>query len=119
MKELSIIFLVTLAGEAISYILPIAIPSSIVALVLMLLLFAFKVIKPSDVETSGNWILANMAIFFIPACVSILDHMELLLSAWWQIIVISILSFILTFIVSGYTVILVQKLIAKKGAKNV
>lgn len=119
MKELSIIFLVTLLGEVISYILPIAIPSSIIALLLMLILFLSKIIKPETIETSSNWILSNMAIFFIPACVSIIDHLNLLLSAWWQILVISIISFLLTFIAAGYTVVLIQKLMAKRGKDNV
>lgn len=117
--ELAIIFAITLCGEMVSSLLPFTIPPAIVALVLLLVLLLARIVKPSQIETTSNWLLSNMSILFIPACVSILEHIELLKSAWWQIIVISIVSFLLTFLAAGYSVIAVQKLMERgKCTKN-
>ena len=112
--ELAIIFMISLFGEVVSDLLPFAVPASIISLVVLLLLLSVKIIKPKQLDLAGSWILSNMAIFFIPACVSVLEHMNLLLSAWWQILVISLLSFFLTFISAGYTVMGVQKLMERR-----
>ncbi len=116
--ELTIIFLISLVGEMIASILPIAIPAAIVSLALLLVLLFLKVIKVENIELTGNWMLSNMSIFFIPACVSLIEHTELLMRTWWQILVISIVSFFLTFIVSGYVVVGCQKIMNRRKADD-
>lgn len=116
-KELAILFLIAIIGETISYYLPFDFPGTIIALLLLLVLLLTKVVKEESIKLSGDFMLNNMAIFFIPATVGIIEHLELLKSTWWKIVVVSFVSFILVFAASGYTVLLVQKLLRKRGSK--
>ncbi len=116
-KELAILFLIAIIGETISYYLPFDFPGTIIALLLLLILLLTKVIKEESIRTTGDFMLNNMAIFFIPATVGIIEHLELLKSTWWKIVLIAFLSFVLVFAASGYTVLFVQKLLRKRGAK--
>ena len=61
--QLAGIFALCLVGEGISDVLPFAFPGSAIAMILLLLGFLFKVIKPSAVEETGNFLLGNMAVF--------------------------------------------------------
>ena len=117
-KELAILFLIALIGEVISYALPFSFPGTIIALIILLLLLSLKVIKEDQIKQSGDFLLGNMAVFFVPATVGLIEHLEILKSTWWKILVVSFISFILVFITSGYTVLLVQKL-QKRRQKNV
>lgn len=116
-KELAILFAIAIVGEAISYVLPFDFPGTIIALILLLILLLTHVIKDESIKTTGDFLLNNMALFFIPATVGLIEHLELLKSTWWKIVLISFISFLLVFVASGYTVLLIQKLMNKRGTK--
>lgn len=117
-KELAILFLIALIGEMISAVLPFSFPGTIVALLLLLLLLSTKILKEDQIKETGDFLLSNMAIFFIPATVGLIEYLEVLKSTWWKILIISFVSFILVFIASGYTVIAVQKLARRKEERQ-
>lgn len=116
-KELAILFAIAIVGEAISYVLPFDFPGTIIALILLLILLLTHIIKDESIKTTGDFLLNNMALFFIPATVGLIEHLELLKSTWWKIVLISFISFLLVFVASGYTVLLIQKLMNKRGTK--
>ncbi len=102
--QLGGIFFLCVVGEGIAALLPFAFPGSAIAMVLLFLGFLFKIVKPSSVEETGNFLLGNMAIFFIPAAVGLMDCFGKIQGALIPIFVICILSTILTFAVTAYTV---------------
>lgn len=114
LSQLTIIFLVSLLGESISLILPFPMPGSIAALGVMLILLFAKVVKEDHIKETSKYILDNIAIFFIPSCVGIIEHLGLLKSSWWKIIIVSSLSFLITFLAAGYTVKAVIMLTRRK-----
>ncbi len=109
-KQLVLIFLVSLSGEAISSVLPFPLPGSITALFLMLILLFSGIVKEEHIKETSSFFVDNITIFFIPACVGIIDHLELLKTSWLQILLIASISFLVTFAATGYTVKLVSKL---------
>lgn len=110
--ELCFLFLISLFSEFLSRLIPFPIPSSIIALVIMLILFSTKLLKEEHLEKTSSFLLDHMSFFYIPPCIGILNHLALLKSAWWKILVISVVSTIVVFALSLYSVVLTQKVIA-------
>ena len=113
-KEILIIFSISMVGEFISSTLPFSFPSSIIALGLMLIVLCLRVVKEEDISTTVDFLLSNMAFFFIPASVKILELFELLKSVWVQIVLISLSTTIITFFVTGWAVELTIRLMEKR-----
>lgn len=113
-REVAIVLGICLAGECIAALLPFAVPSSILSMALLLGLFYTPVLKPEKIEHFANLMLSNMALFFIPAGVQILKYLAEIKAYWPQILFICITSLLLTFAVTGWTVTLVMRLMAKK-----
>ena len=100
-KQLGIIFVVCLAGELISEYLPFTFPGSVSSMVLMLALLAAGVIKVGQVELTANFLVANMAILFIPLGVGIIECYHLISRQVWLLILICFITTFLTFAASG------------------
>lgn len=69
-------------------LLKLPIPGSVLGMLFLFSLLQSKLLKVSDVEEVGNFLLANMTILFLPAGVGIMAHFELLQKKWWQITLI-------------------------------
>ena len=76
--ELALIFGLCLAGEGIAALIPVAFPASVVSLILLMVLLLTGVIKEKHIQTVSHFFVANMAFFFIPSFVGMLEHLELL-----------------------------------------
>lgn len=105
--QLAILFAVGLAGSVCAALLPFPFPASVTAMLILLLLLVLKAVKLSQIETVGDFLLQNMMLLFIPGCADILDSLPLLKGAIPQMVVICIVSTVLTFLVTVYTVRLV------------
>ena len=117
-KETLIVFSLCYAGRIISSLLPFTFPEALIALFLLLLLLATKVIKEDDIEILSGFFLANMAFFFVPATVKVIENLEILLSAVWPIVIISIVSTLLTFFAAAKAVDLTEFLIHRKKGER-
>lgn len=89
-KQLFWIFLFSLMGEIISALLSkyIAIPGSVIGMVLFFCALHFKWVKMEQVEEVGTWLTNNMGIFFVPAGVGLMANFDVLADTWWQLLVI-------------------------------
>ncbi|AEE15955.1 CidA/LrgA family protein [Treponema brennaborense] len=95
--QIAIVFALCLAGECISAVLPFTLPGSIVSMILLFILLLVKLLKVRHIETKTAFLQQNMAFFFVPASVSILEHIPLLRSILLPFILICTVSTILTF----------------------
>lgn len=102
--QLAIVFGLCLVGEGIGALLPFAFPASAIAMILLFLCFFFRVLRVRQVEQVSRFLLENMALFFIPAGVGILDCIERVRGAVIPILVICAVSTFVTFTVTAYTV---------------
>ncbi len=73
LKQIAIIWAVTLAGELLSALIPLSIPAGVYGLVLMLVLLLTGVIKLEQVERAGLFLVEIMPVMFIPAAAGLLD----------------------------------------------
>ena len=75
--------------------------------------------KEETIKDVADFLLGNMAFFFVPAGVSIINYFDILKSTVLQLLVICVVSTIVTFAVTAYVVTLTVKLMEKKkGGKK-
>ena len=80
MGELALIFGICLVGEGVAALLPVAFPASVISMVLLMVLLLTGVVKDRHIQTASHFLVANMAFFFLPSFVGLLEHIELLKS---------------------------------------
>ncbi|MCC0644477.1 MULTISPECIES: CidA/LrgA family protein [unclassified Clostridioides] len=119
-NQLVIILCIWVIGEYISSFIQgvILIPGSIVGMLLLFLLLQFKVLDLSSIENISGFFLDNMAVFFIPAGVSLIKSLDLIKE---NVLVLLLVICLSTLVVMYTTGIIVEKMIKKKeeGQKNV
>lgn len=114
-KQLSWIFLFSLIGEVLSILIAsfIAIPGSVIGLVLLFLALQLNVLKVEQVDEVGTWLTSNMGIFFVPAGVGVMANFGVLADTWWQLLIIMIVTTILMMVFVGKVVQSVKGLVTK------
>ncbi|HIC44338.1 MAG TPA: CidA/LrgA family protein [Sulfurimonas sp.] len=100
LKQFSIILFFYLLGEGISYILPFEFPGSILGMIVLFLALSLNIVKPSDIKIVSDFFLKYMALFFIPAGVSLMSSYHLIEDYLLLISIILVIStvFMLSFI---------------------
>lgn len=91
-----------LVGEIIAHLFDWAIPGSIIGMILLTLSLEFKVIKLSQVEDVSDFLIRNMAFFFVPPGVGLMVNMQLIADNWLAITMATILSTVLVLVVTGF-----------------
>ncbi|MER1955378.1 MAG: CidA/LrgA family protein [Desemzia incerta] len=116
-KQLSWIFLFSLIGEVLSILIAsfIAIPGSVIGLVLLFLALQLNVLKVEQVDEVGAWLTSNMGIFFVPAGVGLMTNFGVLADTWWQLLIIMVVTTILMMIFVGKVVQSVKELVMKNN----
>ncbi len=115
--QAAIIFTLCLIGEAVSYILPFPFPSAICAMILLTAALFFRIIKIEQVEDFGDFLLSNMAFFFVPAGIRVIEHFDIIKAIWLQFLVIVLAATFLVFLVTAGSVTLVLKLEQRRKGK--
>ncbi len=103
-KQIGIIFAVCWLSEVIEQILPFAFPAGVIGMALLLLCLILGVLKIEHIQEKADFLLENMAFFFVPAGVSIINYFDVLRSSVAQLIVICVGSTIVTFAVTAWSV---------------
>ncbi|QHM72740.1 CidA/LrgA family protein [Mixta intestinalis] len=88
------IVLFIFAQQLVSW-LHLPLPANIVGMVLMLALIMLRIIPLKWVKAGGNWLLAEMLLFFVPAVVAVVNYGDLLKVEGWRICVVIALSTIM------------------------
>ncbi|MBQ3274031.1 MAG: CidA/LrgA family protein [Christensenellaceae bacterium] len=113
-KQLCIIFAICVAAEAIEEALPFAVPANMIGLGILLVLLAVKFVKKDTLNPVGGFLLSNMSLFFVPATVSIITVFDMVSDHFVQIIIICVVTTVITFAATAYTVKAVSRLMNRK-----
>lgn len=112
MAEIAIIFGLCLISEGIAALIPVAFPASVIALLLLALLLFTKILRPEHIQRASGFLVANMAFFFLPSCVSVMEHVPAIAD---QLFPFFLISFLTVPLVYGVTAWVVQLLIRRTG----
>ncbi len=117
LNQLGIIFGILGVGEIISSLFSnfITIPGSIVGMIILFLLLQFKVIKEETIKDVADFLLSNMAIFFVPAGVSLINSFGLIKDNMMILILSGTIATIIIMLATGKTV---EFMINKKELKS-
>ena len=112
--QIGIVFGICLVGGGISAVLPFAFPASVLSMLLLFVLLLCGVLKVEHIREKSDFLLANMAFFFVPAGVSIINYFDVLKSTAWKLLFICLITTILTFAATAGSIKLTLKLMRKK-----
>jgi holin-like protein len=110
-KQTGILFTIAWAGELVRFFLPFNFPAGIIGLIILLVLLLSGLLRLENIQELSNFLLANMSFFFIPAGVNAINYFNLLGNAAIQLILICVISTIVTFAVTAFSVSLAMKLL--------
>lgn len=105
-NQLGIIFGIWAGGELISSLCSdfIKIPGTIVGMIILFLLLQFKIIKEETIREVSDFLLNNMAIFFVPAGVSLINSLGLIGDNIVVLLLSATAATIIIMLVTGKTV---------------
>ena len=119
MAEFVVIFGVCLVSEGIAALLPVAFPASVIALLLLGLLLFTRIIKPEHIQRLSGFLVANMAFFFLPSCVGVMEHAPIILRQLAPFLLISFLTTPLIYFVTAWSVqLLIRRSKGKEARKH-
>ena len=121
--QVGILFTICLAAQWLVTLLPFAFPSSVLAMLIVLVLLLCGLLRIRHIKELSNWFSQNMGFLFVPACTGVIEYFDLIAENILQIFVIALVSALLVFAVTGWTVkglILLQNRIMeeKEAEKN-
>ena len=106
--QLMIIFSISMLGEAISSLLRLPVPGSIIGMLLLFLALQFKLLRLRHVSMVGNFLLANMTLLFLPPAVGIMEKFHLIVPYLLPIILIVVGAIVLNIAVMVLVVRLIK-----------
>ncbi len=110
----AVFFAVCVLGEAVSAVLPFPFPGSVIAMVILFVLLMLRAVKAEKIGGVADFFLDNMAFFFIPPTVGIVNYFDVIRDVWWQFLLICIVTTFLTFVATAYTVKGVMRLMDRR-----
>lgn len=103
-KQIGIFFGICLLSDLLAGALPVAVPASMIGMVLLFLLLYFQILKPDHIEKKSDFLLGNMAFFFIPAGVGIVENLRFIQGSVLPLLLICLITTVLTFGAAALTV---------------
>jgi len=113
-KPIGILFTICWISVLIESLLPFAFPASFIGLLLLLFCLLTKILKIEHVKEPANFLLANMSFLFVPAGVNIINYLDILKANWFALLVICVVTTVITFAVTAYTIKLTMWLLHGK-----
>ena len=102
--QIGIIFALCWVSEIVGNLLPCAFPASVIGMLLLFVLLIFGILKVEHIREKSDFLLSNMAFFFIPAGVSIINYFDVLAGNVGKLLLICLFTTILTFAVTAWTI---------------
>lgn len=109
-KQIGIIFAICWISTVIEALLPFAFPASVIGMILLLICLMTGILKIQHIQEKSDFLLSNMAFFFIPAGVSMINYLDILAENLIPIVVICVVSTFITFAATAYSMKLALKI---------
>lgn len=118
LEQLGVLLGCCVAGDALSLLLRGRLPGNILGLTLLLVLLICGMVKPAHVADTADFLLRNMAILFLPACLGVLDIFADIKTEILRIIAVCALTTLCTAAATALTVHLVCRLQRRAGKEG-
>ena len=101
LRQAAIIAAVCAVAELIRYLVPLPIPASVYGLILMLLALLTGLIRPEQIETAADFLIAILPLLFVTPTVALVARLERLASLVVPILLLGIAGTTLVIGLSG------------------
>lgn len=113
--QIGIVFGLYWLSQCVEAALPFPFPASVISLLLLLLaLLALRVIKVDHIREKADFLLGNLAFFFVPVSVSIMNYAGLIWEHAAAFFTVCVVSLVLTFAATVTVVRLTARLLEKR-----
>lgn len=118
LRQFAIILLISLAGELLSYLLPLPIPASIYGILLLFALLCIGLIHVESVKEVSAFLIQIMPVMFIPAGVGLMESFGLLMPSLFAYVFIMAISTFAVMIAAGHAAQAVIRRSAKEEKQH-
>lgn len=121
LRAFVLIYACLYAGIALSSLLPITIPGSIIGMLLMFVLLALQILPAKWVNPGCYVLIRYMALLFVPIGVGVMQYYDVLRAQFGPVVVSCAISTLVVFLVVSWSSHLVhgeRKVTGEKGAKS-
>lgn len=86
-------------GELAGWLINGFIPGSVIGMILLFVALCLKIVKPERIKPVAGFLCDNMALFFVPAGVGIVNALDILSQYWQAVLVACAVSTIVVIVV--------------------
>lgn len=104
LRQVGVIFLLLLFGQAINKLLLPVIPSRVIGMFLLLLVLMFKILPSDFFREVSEFFLSHLAFFFVPVGVGLAAYLNDLEKIWWQLLLVAVISTVFVMAVTGLVI---------------
>lgn len=104
LKTFTILLVFQVAGEAVVYLLSLPVPGPVIGAVLLFVFLALKDGAAARLAPASSQLLAHLTLFFVPAAVGIMVHVQRVSREWLPIAVALTVSTIASLVVTAATI---------------
>lgn len=97
-----IIFACLAVGELIVMLTGIKFPSSIIGMILLCTLLKIGIVKYEKIKGISEFLISNMAFFFIPPGIALMLYFDIIEAQFWPIAISAFISTIIVIAVTGW-----------------
>ena len=121
LRAFVLIYACLYAGIFLSSLLPIAIPGSIIGMLILFFLLALQILPAQWVNPGCNILIRYMALLFVPIGVGVMQYWDLLRAQFGPVVVSCAISTLVVFLVVSWSSHLVHgehKVVGQKGSEK-
>ena len=109
-KELSLLLLYSVIGEGVRMFFHLPVPGSIIGILLLFLSFQTKLLKPTAIEDTANFLLNHLTILFVPAGVGLMQYYGAIKYTWPSLLGAVVVCSLVSLVAVGKTAEFVEKI---------
>ena len=113
--QIGVIFAVCWFSQLIEAALPVPFPASVIGMLLALL--ATGLLKIEHIREKADFLLANMAFFFLPAGVSVINYFDVLGRSAVALVLVCLLSTVITFGATALSIRFTLRLLERRKSR--
>lgn len=109
-KELSLLLLYSVIGEGARMFFHLPVPGSIIGILLLFFSFQTKLLKPTAIEDTANFLLNHLTILFVPAGVGLMQYYGAIKYTWPILLGAVVVCSLVSLVAVGKTAEFVEKI---------
>ncbi|MCV9878186.1 CidA/LrgA family protein [Brenneria izbisi] len=109
LRAFALIYLCLMAGNAISALLPLTIPGSIIGMLILFSLLASQILPAQWVKPGCHLFIRYMALLFVPIGVGVMNYYDLLSQQFGPIVVSCVVSTFIVMVIVGFSTQIMQR----------